>query len=254
MYQLFKQLILPPAGPLLLALAGLAAMGCGRRWGRWPLGVGLLLACLLATDAVVSPLVDAYVDSPPSQQILRQAEAWTGRPDAVVLVLGGGIRKGSSADGGYDLQPLTSERLRRGLWWAKRLNLPLAFSGGQPALGDADRPTESSVVARVLDELGAPPAQWYEDRARNTQENASFSSELLRRHGTKKLVLVTHGLHMPRALHHFRRQMPELEILPAPLHRDADPGWHYGQWLPSSGAATQGSYLVYEWLARLSGR
>ncbi|MBN8503433.1 MAG: YdcF family protein [Burkholderiales bacterium] len=254
MYQLFKQLILPPAGPLLLALAGLAAMGSGRRWGRWPLGLGLLLAWLLTTDAVVSPLVDAYVDSPPSRQILHQAQAWTGRSDAVVLVLGGGIRRASSADGGYDLQPLTSERLRRGLWWSKRLKLPLAFSGGLPAVGDADRPTESSVVARVLGELGAPPALWFEGRASNTQENARFSAELLRRHGTKKVILVTHGLHMPRALHHFRSQVPDVEILPAPLHRDPEPGWILAQWLPSSAAAAQGSYLVYEWVARTVGK
>lgn len=254
MYQLFKQLILPPAGPLLLALAGLAAMGCGRRWGRWPLGLGLLLAWLLATDAVVSPLVDAYVDSPPSQEILRRAEAWEGRTDALVLVLGGGIRRGASADGGYDLQPLTLERLRRGLWWSSRLHLPLAFSGGLPALGEPDRPTESSVVARVLAEMGAPPARWFEDRASNTRENARFTAELLRRHGVGKLILVTHGLHMPRAVAHFRAEMPELEILPAPLHRDPAPGWHIGQWLPNGDAAAQGSYLIYEWVARLAGR
>lgn len=254
MYQLLKQLILPPAGPLLLALAGLAAMALGRRWGRWPLGLGLLLAWALATDAVISPMVDAYVDSPSSQEILRNAEAWSGRRDALVLVLGGGIRRGASAQGGYDLQPLTLERLRRGLWWSKHLSLPLAFSGGMPALGDADRPTESSVVERVLAELQAPPAIWLEDRARNTQQNARFSAGLLRQHGVKKLVLVTHALHMPRALAHFRAEMPELEILPAPLHRDPTPGWHLGQWLPSADAAKQGSYLVYEWVARLAGR
>jgi uncharacterized SAM-binding protein YcdF (DUF218 family) len=137
----------------------------------------------------------------------------------VVLVLGGGIRDGGAADGGFDLQPLTAERLRRGQWWAARLRLPLAFSGGPTGQGEHGVTTEAAVAARVLAETQSVPMLWLEDQAMDTRGNAHHAARHLQRHGTRAVILVTHDLHMPRVLKHFRQAAPGVLFIPAPLQR-----------------------------------
>jgi hypothetical protein len=55
MYLQLKQLLLPPASPLLLAFVGLALLAAGRRSGRWLTGIGLLLAWLLSCEGFCRP-------------------------------------------------------------------------------------------------------------------------------------------------------------------------------------------------------
>lgn len=254
MYGLLKQLLLPPAAPLLLVALGLALMAARRRGGRWLAGVGLLLAWLLASEGVVEPLARWYAGAPAPADTLGAAQSWTGRTDAVVLVLGSGIRDGAAADGGYALRPRTAERLQRGLWWAARLRLPLAFSGGPTGRDAPNAPTEAAVAARTLAELGAPSMLWLEDRALDTRGNAAHSARHLLQRGTRAVVLVTHDLHMPRALQHFRHAAPGVLFIAAPLQQLPGDGGQLADWLPSAEGAARGHYLLYELLGRLAGR
>ena len=48
------------------------------------------------------------------------------------------------------------------------------------------------------------PLRWTETASRDTHENAVNTVALLRPAGIREIVLVTHGLHMPRALREFR--------------------------------------------------
>lgn len=65
---------------------------------------------------------------------------------------------------------------------------------------------EAIVMRRLAVELGAPPERVHvEDRARNTIENALLSAPLVRRHGWRRLVVVTDSFHLPRAWYIFRR-------------------------------------------------
>lgn len=254
MKDLVIHLLLPPGGPLLLALAGI---GLAWRWRRAGLGLAiasLLLALLLSIEGVVEPLAAAYTQTRPSRETLQAAEAWRGRSDAMVLVLGGGVRRGLRADGGYELSLFTAERLRRGQWWSKRLGLPLGFTGGSLFADEPQRPAEAVAVRRHLAELGWPPLRLAEAASANTRENASLSAPLLRAQGIRRVLLVTDDLHMPRALQHFRAAAPDLELLPAPLAREPEAGWHWTDWLPSQRGAQRGSYLAYELLARWTGR
>ncbi len=282
MYLQLKQLLLPPASPLLLAFVGLALMAAGRRSGRWLTGIGLLLAWLLSSEGFVDPLARWYAGAPAPAVTLSETQAWAGRSDAVVLVLGGGIRDGGAADGGFDLQPLTAERLRRGQWWAARLRLPLAFSGGPTGQGEHGVTTEAAVAARVLAETQSAPMLWLEDQAMDTRGNALHAARHLRQHGTRAVILVTHDLHMPRALKHFRQAAPDVLFIPAALQRLPSEGnrqngrledrledrienrsedrlgdrlgKQLGDWLPSVQGSARGHYLVYEILGRLAGR
>lgn len=247
MQALLTTLVLPPVGLLLLALLSL---GLRRRWLS---ATFLALALLLATPAVVRALTQAYTRLPPQTEVLRQAQAWQGRADAVVLVLGAGIRQGARADGGWDLKPRTAERLRRGLWWSRQLRLPLAFSGGVSSQGDVDAPAEAHVVRDTLAEMQAPAAIWLEAESVDTRGNARHAVKLLRQHGQKNVLVVTDALHMPRVLAHLRREAPDLRFLPAPLTQAAGRPLRALDWLPAQRGLEESHYLAYEIAARIAG-
>lgn len=254
MRALLLTLALPPAAPLLLG-----ALGCVL-WGRWrrvaPLLVafGLLSAWAGASEGVVAPLARRWAPLPPPEQTLRTAQLWRGRSDTLVLVLGAGVRSGSSATGDYEPKVETMERLERGVWWARRLQVPLAFSGGSLTSAEPERPAEATVARRVLAEHHGLAPTWTEGNSANTAENARFSAPLLKQHGARRVILVTHALHMRRALRHFQAQAPEIEFLPAPLGRMEPTTWRLLNYVPSPEGVRLGHYLAYEWLAEQLGR
>lgn len=53
--------------------------------------------------------------------------------------------------------------------------------------------------------------------ARNTAGNATETAEWMRRHGYRKLRLVTGSYHMPRSLLEFRHALPEAAVIPHPV-------------------------------------
>lgn len=248
---LLTQLLLPPAGPLLLALLGLLFQR--RAWGRWLAAGGLLLSWLLCLPVVVEPLARAYIGDHAPPDLPVRAEAWRDSRNTVVLVLGGGIKERAGARGDHELTPITAERLRRGLWWSRQLGLPLAFSGGTALRAQPGSPSEAALVQQVLQDLGLPPLAWAESQSTDTRSNARLSAPLLRQHGVQRVMLVTTDLHMPRALAHFRRELPDLELVAAPLSQQPGEGWRPGDFLPSAEAARRAAYLSYELTARLVG-
>jgi uncharacterized SAM-binding protein YcdF (DUF218 family) len=67
-------------------------------------------------------------------------------------------------------------------------------------------PAEAVVMRALALELGVDPARIVvEDCSRNTFENAVYSGRIMRDRGWRRLVVVTDGFHMPRALYVFRR-------------------------------------------------
>jgi len=74
-----------------------------------------------------------------------------------------------------------------------------------------------------------------------------------RAQGVRKVVLVTHGLHMPRALRAFREANPGVEFRPAPVMRGFELPQRLENFLPSATGAQRGRYLVYEILGWLAG-
>ncbi|MFN4115916.1 MAG: YdcF family protein [Inhella sp.] len=248
---LLTQLLLPPAGPLLLTLVGL--LGWRRAWGRWLAAGGLLLSWLLCLPVVVEPLTRVYIGDHAPADLPARAQAWRDDKRSAVLVLGGGIKDRAGARGDHELTPITAERLRRGLWWSRQLGLPLAFSGGTATRAEPGTPSEAALAQRTLDDLGLPPLAWSESESTDTRSNARLSAPLLRQHGVRRLLLVTSDLHMPRAIAHFRRELPELELIPAPLSQQPGVGRRLGDFLPNADAARRAAYLSYELTARLVG-
>ena len=76
------------------------------------------------------------------------------------------------------------------------------------------RPPESQLIADLLVELGVPrSALILETGSRTTRENAVNTAAIFKEHGWRNGLLVTSGVHMPRALATF--QKVGLSLVPA---------------------------------------
>ena len=116
-----KAIVLPPCGPLLVSLAGLAIIRTRPRAGRFLAALGVLTLLALSLPVVAWLLVRAVYDGPAFQL------ADAGRSQAVVI-LGGGIRRAPEF-GGDTMNRLTLERVRLGARVARMTKLPVLVSG-----------------------------------------------------------------------------------------------------------------------------
>lgn len=108
----------------------------------------------------------------------------------------------------------------------------LVYSGGSGSL-DAAAPTDSDGARVLLATLGLDPARvLFEDRSRNTHENAVFARELAQPLPGETWLLVTSALHMPRALGSFRKA--GWAVVPYPVGYTTLPGFDYGWVLPDT--------------------
>lgn len=244
---LFKHLLLPPGGFLLLLLLAL----CWRR--RRP---RLALACALLGGgglwAMSMPVTVEWGarllerDAP-----LRQVEwpALAQRAEAIVL-LGGGRERGDPAWQGDQPSLLALQRLRLAAHLQRASGLPILASGG---LHQGTPPSEAALFAAVLGDDHGVPVRWREEASRTTWENALLSAPLLREAGVRRIVLVTHAWHMPRARWCFERQ--GFEVIAAPLGAlGVANGRPWGGWLPEGRALWQNSLLLNEALGMLAYR
>ena len=116
-------LVLPPIGPLALAVAGAALLGRRPRLGRALLWSGLALLVALSTSVVAGGLLRLVNDSPPVT--LAQA-----RSAQAIVILGGGVRPNAREYGGDTVGRLTLDRVRYGALVARATGLPVLVTGG----------------------------------------------------------------------------------------------------------------------------
>jgi hypothetical protein len=121
--------------------------------------------------------------------------------------------------------------------------LPAQARDGRPiryyvdAPGD-DRPSGADGLSRWR-------RRWREEASRTTWENATYSAELLRQEGVKRVLLVTQAWHMPRARWCFERV--GFQVRAAPVGFLGVPnGRPAGGWLPESKALWQSGLLLNE--------
>lgn len=249
--KLLSALLLPPAGPLVLAAIGIWLMHRESRREnhaqRHPLGrrVGLCLATasIGGLFALSLPLVSYWLMAPLQRMASATAPALA-RAQAIV-VLGGGNRHNSSEYGGDTVGRYTLERIRYAARLARQTGLPLLVTGGTPAGG---RP-EGETMAAALREDFATPVRWIENRSLDTAENAAYSAPMLKAAGIQRIALVSHAWHLPRAVPLFERQ--GFVVLPAPTAFHSLPQSPWARWLPSSRALEASTDALAEWLGRL---
>ena len=105
----------------------------------------------------------------------------------------------------------------------------------------------------LLHDLGVPDAAMLlEGNSRTTQENARFTTDLLRQRGIDHILLVTSAMHMRRAVAHF--EAVGLRVVPAVTDFEANQVSGVLGWLPDAGALDKSGRglkeLVGVWVGR----
>lgn len=195
-----KQLILPPGGLLLLALAGLAWAGRAGRVTATCAVLGLAVAAMPVFERALNLALETAI--PPADP--------RATPGAIV-VLSGDYRPLAPEYGEATVGPSTLARLRHAAFMQRRTGLPILASGGGSPPGR--HPDMGEAMRQTLERDFAVPVRWVEGRSRNTLENAVESARILRGEGIGAVVLVTHAYHMPRAARVFAAA--GLQVVPA---------------------------------------
>ena len=181
-----------------------------------------------------------------------KAEVRAKKPIAIV-VLGGGSETLAPEYAVSSLNADSLERLRYGLWLSRETGIPVAFSGGV-GWGQLGSTPEAQIAARIATQEFGHPIKWIEDQSRDTRENAARSVGLLKQAGIERVLLVTHGWHMPRSRRAFEQVAAgEMQIEAAPLgvrNRLPQPAvW----WLPSAEGAVKVNHVLHELLGSAFG-
>lgn len=235
-------LAMPPGINVLLALVGLILLARYR-----VAAIGLLLISVVSLYAFSTPLVANALSEnleTVSPYPLRAAGASEAQ---AIVVLGGGQTDFAPEYGGQTVSAEGLERLRYAAKLHNTTGLPILVTGGRPRGESWD---EASLMKRVLIDDFKVPVRWTESKARNTHENAVHAAELLEDEGIRRVFLVSHAAHLPRAVASFKRQ--EIDVVPAPT------GYQKGgtapgmlSLLPSADALEQSAGVFHEHLGAL---
>jgi uncharacterized SAM-binding protein YcdF (DUF218 family) len=235
---LISTILLPPGnGLLLLCIAGLFRR---RRWA-----FGLAVAATLLSIAQSMPVFSDQLIASLEQQSAAMAPG-ADKPEAgAIVILGSGLITDAPEYGGDTANERTLIRTRYGATLARRYDLPVLVTGGQPL--EAGR-SEAEVMAGILhNEFGVEP-RWQEDKSMDTAGNAELSAAILKAAGIRRIVLVTQAFHMPRARRLF--EQAGLEVIPAPTAFFSHPAgdWRAGDFLPQAKSLHISYFALHEWL------
>lgn len=226
---LARSLILPPSGPLILAVVGVLLL----RRRRQRLGSVLLLAGLLSSWLLATPLVADALFSLAERYPPLNYDAPTGA-QAIVILGGGGERlfaaeyRGPAADG------VLLERVTFGAFLARRTGLPLLVTGTK---------REAQAMQVTLSRNFGLGTRWIDDSSRDTYENARHSAGVLRPAGIHRIILVTSSEHLWRAAHEF--EDAGLEVVPAPAGVRSSES-HSWSLVPGPEALMRSHVAIYE--------
>jgi uncharacterized SAM-binding protein YcdF (DUF218 family) len=202
---LLRTLLLPPASPLLVGLAGLVL------WRRRPrLGVALCTVCILTLWALSTPiLADALACATQNYPALDPAHLTASQARAqAIVILGGGVRRNAPEVGGDAPSAQTGLRLIEGARVARATHLPILISGSVD---------EAPAMRRFMEEDLQLPVRWVESKSRNTHDNAVFSATILGKEGIRRIILVTSSPHMTRAVAEFVAAGLDVTAAPAEM-------------------------------------
>src|SRR5262245_11762717 len=167
--KILSALVLPPTGPILLALFGVWLARSRPRLGRGVAAIALLGLAALS----LPPVADALVHSLETQPVIS-AHALAGAQ--AIVILGGGAYWSAPEYGGDTVARATLERVRYGVFLQRRSGLPILVSGGAPYGGR----TEAEAMQEAVERDFRGHADWVESASRDTAENAAYSASLLK--------------------------------------------------------------------------
>ena len=241
---LLTSLVMPLASLVMLALAGWV-LAVQRKHQRKGLLLGVmaltslwLLSCQGVAVWLAAHALPQYPPVTPALLKARQVQA--------IVVLGGGVYPQAPEYGQAQPGPATAARLRYGIWLARQTGLPVAFTGGSGWVAAGQEGSEAEVAGRVAQQDYGVTLRWLEAKSRDTAENASLLTPLLKRDGIARIALVTDALHMPRSVLEFERQ--SLSITPAPTGFVLPTRSGLLLWLPSIEGISASTRVLHELL------
>jgi uncharacterized SAM-binding protein YcdF (DUF218 family) len=246
--KIFDFLAAPSHLALFAAAVGVAL--CYTRFARWgrrfaAAGVLLLLAMSFGPigQLLAVPLETRF--PPPSRDMAP--------PDGII-VLGGTVDEDLSKQ--LDRVVLNSavERLTAPIELMRRFpKARLVFTGGS-ARGFDTPATEAANVKRFWREMGIDnESVVYEDRSRNTYENALFTRDLVKPKPGERWLLVTSAIHMPRSVGIFRQL--GFTVIPYPVDFRTNGVWtRFGATRKTPLALDLVDFAAHEWVGLLAYR
>jgi uncharacterized SAM-binding protein YcdF (DUF218 family) len=222
--------------PLLFLFMGIAAIGLlriPRSRGKW-----------LATAGVAGIFLTSW---PPADWLFSRPLEWKYpvRPFKPTSQLQAIVVLGESVQPPLFEEPYpvpgsnTYRRCEYAVWIYRRYGpLPVLVSGRSPV---------SDTMRELLRRDGIPESMiWAEDRSRSTQENALYSTEILREHGVSRVALVVDATSMSRAAACFRKL--RVDVAPAPSDFNTLGSWASWQddFLPSWRAVRRNEDTLHE--------
>jgi uncharacterized SAM-binding protein YcdF (DUF218 family) len=228
---LLKGIILPPAGPLLLAILGVLLIKRRPLLARTFLILGLGSLWLLSTP-VVSDVLTGLTEHYPPLDLPGTAGA-----QAIVILGGGGQRVFAPEYGGPAAEPLLLERLAYGAYIAGKTGLPVLVTGFH---------MEAFAMRDTLLRNFGIGARWVDDQAYDTFDNARNSVRMLEADGVHRIVLVTSAGHMWRSVHEFTAA--GTEVVPAPSGVLVPREFGITRFMPNPEALLRAHAALYELL------
>ncbi|GAB4394885.1 MAG: YdcF family protein [Kiloniellaceae bacterium] len=246
LYSIVTALVLPPTCFFVLLFLALLV-----KWRRPRLGKGLLWALLLLVYLSTTPFVAGELMAPLQPYGPIDPE----QPDpevGAIVVLGAGVYYGAPEywQPSFPLayaetaDSLSLERVEYAAYLARMTGIPILVSGG--ATGPDEQLTIARTLKQTLERDFAVPVRWVEEGSVNTWMNAQLSAEILKAQGIRKIYLVTHAWHMPRAMFSF--QETGIEAIPAPTRFESRSELIGQDFVPSAKAFLDTHYAIYEWL------
>jgi len=230
-----------PLPLLLLTLAAALAWVC--RQAGWPRRTTACVATLvLLLWAACTPIVAGWARS-----TLRVSRGPAPTSCDAVVVLGGGMRPATEAPDDIELADDSVIRCLTAIQVCQTLpKCPVFVSGG--VVVPIGYRTLGGEMEKFLRAFGLADAEIVaESTSRTTHENAVETAKLLKARGLRRITLVTHELHMRRAMACFRAQ--GLEVIPVSCREQGRGGpWTARVFLPASTALHQLTEVWHEWL------
>ncbi|NHZ43083.1 YdcF family protein [Massilia aquatica] len=235
-----RVLLMPPMSLIMLILAGYALR---RRWprsGRAVSRLGLAALLVLSTSAGSLLLV-----RPLEQLTAPLADARASGAQAIVVLAAGNVHAAPEYGGADIPDDIALLRLRYAAHLQHATNLPLLVSGGN---GEPDKgiPPKAVTMARALREDFRTPVAWTEERSADTTQNAMYSAAMLKAAGVRRVLLVTHAMHMARAERAFRAA--GLDVVPAPTMFYSRSTLSPLMFVPGWSGMFRSYYATHEWI------
>ena len=235
--ELVKAWLIPPALNGVLLIFGLLLLPWYKTIAKVLILTSVISMLLLSTDYVASAL-ESSIEKYPALALDELPPS-----EALTIIVAGGSHHATAAEYGYPTP--TSEsimRLHYASYLHRKTGYPVILTGGPTN----ENQIHSDIQAQSFFNEFKIKAQWRERKSRSTFENAKFSAEILFPLGRKKILLVTHSYHMPRAVKMF--QQAGFEVIPAPTILSRKLGiddWRY--WVPGASGLQRSANVIYEY-------